>query len=238
LCISFLSDGTVILHVGPNRKIIEIHKKLLTSISPELNKHVNNDMREGIEGKIHLPEEGEEALTLFAEWAYTRDYGREDKALGFHLEQEDQWQSLHRHLQLCVFADKFNIPTLKRLAESKFHLEIRYVTVEPNNESVAGLVLVIGYACDNLPSSDPVLKFLAQYAAWKLELLREATSFNGLVLTQPDFLKELFMNLSGPETRPSTPQIHTSQAVHTPQAVYSYTPDRVVQFSCDRPLLA
>jgi len=222
LCISFLSDGTVILYVGPYRKRIEIHKKLLSSISPELNKHVNNYMREGIEGKIHLPEEGAEALTFFAEWAYTGDYDREDDTLEI---PDEPWQILHKHLQLCVFADKFNIPTLRRLAESKFHSQIRHCTVEPNCRSdVAGLVIVIGDACDNLPSSDPILKFLAQYAAWKLELLREATSFYDMVLDQPDFLKELFMNLSGPKTMPTAPQKHTPQVVHTPQAVYSYAP--------------
>jgi len=194
---------------------MEMHKKLLTSISPELNKHINNNMREGIEGKMHLPEEREETLTLFIEWAYTRDYAREDETMETHLEKEDPWQSLHKHLQLCVFADKFNIPTLKKLAESKFHSEISHVTVEPNSGSdVAGLAIVIGYACDNLPSLDPVLKFLAQYAAWKLELLRETTSFYDMVLDQPDFLKELFMNLRGPKDRPTAPQMHTPQAVH------------------------
>ena len=52
---------------------MEIHKKLLASISPELDKHVNNGMREGIEGIICLPDEGEEVLSLFTQWAYTSD---------------------------------------------------------------------------------------------------------------------------------------------------------------------
>jgi len=197
---------------------MKIHKKLLASISPELNKHVNNDMREGIEGIIYLPDEGEEVLTLFTEWAYTGNYARKNDALAANTgkpkePKQDPWPSLHKHLQLCAFAEKFNVPILKQLAESKSHTEVSPVTIEPNcSRDVSGLVLVIGYACDNLPSSDPILKFLAQYAAWELELLRETTSFNDLALSQPDFLKELLRNVNGPGARPMAPQKHTQQA--------------------------
>ena len=202
------------MYVGPNRKRMEMHKKLLASISPELDKHVNNHMKEGIEGIIHLPDEGEEVLSLFTEWAYTGDYDCKDDTLPANTgkpkeSKQDPWPSLHKHLQLCAFAEKFNVPILKQLAESKFHTEIGSVTIEPNCSSdVSGLVVVIGYVCDNLPSSDPILKFLAQYAAWKLGLLRETTSFNDLVLCQPDFLKELLRNLNGPGARPMAPQKH------------------------------
>ncbi|PUU78962.1 hypothetical protein B9Z19DRAFT_980825, partial [Tuber borchii] len=216
--ISFLFGGNVTLYVGPKRKKMEMHKKLLASISPELDKHVNNDMKEGIEGIICLPDEGEEVLALFTEWAYTGDYAKNDTLPANtgkpkELKQQDPWPSLHKHLQLCAFAEKFNIPILKQLAESKFHTEISPVTVESNGaRDVSGLVLVIGYAYDNLPSSDPVLKFLAQYAAWRLELLRETTSFNDLVLSQPDFLRELLRNLNGPKTKPMASQKLTRQA--------------------------
>ena len=206
------------MYVGPKCKRMEIHKKLLASISPELDKHVNNDMKEGIEGIICLPDEGEEVLTLFTEWAYTGDYASKNDTLPANTgkpkeSKQDPWLSLHKHLQLCAFADKFNVPILKQLAESKFYTEISPVTIEPNcSRDVFGLFLVIGYACDNLPSSDPVLKFLAQYVAWKLELLRETTSFNDLVLNQPDFLMELLRNVNGPITKPMAPQKHTQQA--------------------------
>ncbi|PUU78966.1 hypothetical protein B9Z19DRAFT_1125781 [Tuber borchii] len=214
----FLFGGNVTLYVGPKRKRMEMHKKLLASISPELDKHVNNNMREGVEGIIYLPDEEEEVLTLFTEWAYTGNYTRKDYALPVNTintmePKRDPWPSLHKHLQLCAFAEKFNVPILKQLAESKFYTEIGHVTIEPNCSSdPSGLFLVIGYAYDNLPSSDPVLKFLAQYAAWKLALLRETTAFNVLVLSQPDFLKELLRNVNGPGARPMAPQKHTQQA--------------------------
>ena len=184
------------MYVGPKRKIMDIHKNLLASISLELDKHVNNDMKEGIEGIINLPDEEEEVLTLFTQWAYTGDYAYKSITLRSPVDPKDPWPSLHKHLQLCVFADKFNVPILQRLAESKFHTEIK--SIDPKNERDAtGLVMVIGYAYDNLPSPHPILKFLAQYASWKLGLLRAAAGFNELILTQPTFLKEFLMHLNG-----------------------------------------
>jgi len=200
---------------------MEIHKNLLASISPELDKHVNNDMREGIEGIIHLPDEGEEVFTLFTEWAYTGGYPHKSIPLKSPPYPEDPWPTLHIHLQLCVFADKFNISTLNELAESKFHTEIN--RIEPNSErDASGLVLVIGYAYDNLPDSHPILKFLAQYASWKLGLLRGAAGFKILILTQPAFLEELLMHLNGLNAKPMGPQKYAQYGTPTYAGSFGY----------------
>jgi len=197
------------LYVGPKRKKMEIHKKLLASISPELDKHVNNDMREGIEGIIRLPDEGEEVLTLFTQWAYTGDYSYKSIAPKSPPDSNDPWSSLHKHLELCVFADKFNVNVLKQLAESRFHTEIN--PIEPKSERDAtSLVMLISYAYDNLPSSHSILKYLAQYASWKLGLLRATRGFNELILAQPPFLKELLMHLKGITAKPRRSITHTN----------------------------
>jgi len=202
---------------------MEMHKKLLASISPELNKHVNNDMREGIEGIICLPDEGKEAVMLFIEWAYTGDYTyKGDIPSGTPGLNQDPWPSLHKHLQLCAFSDKFNIGALKKLAESRFHTEIN--PLEPRGErDAAGLLMVIGYAYDNLPSSDPILKFLAQYASWKLELLRMTIGFDNLILAQRDFLNQLLIHLNGLKTKPAIPQKHQTHNAN-PHQQYSQHP--------------
>ena len=202
------------MYVGPDGKKMEMHKKLLASISPELSKHVDNDMREGIEGIVCFPDAREEMLTLFTEWAYTGDYVHGEVTLRSPLEPEDPWPSLHKHLQLWAFSDKFNVPTLKQLAESRFRTQIN--RIEPNSERDAtGLVMVIGYAYKSLPSSDPILKFLAQYASWKLGLLRATTGFKELTLTQPAFLEELLMHLNGLTTKPTTPSQYPTYDLHS-----------------------
>ncbi|RPA89222.1 hypothetical protein L873DRAFT_1755295 [Choiromyces venosus 120613-1] len=208
----FLFDRTVTLCVGPHRKRMEIHKKLLASISPELNKHVNNDMKEGIEGIIYLPDDEEEVLTLFTEWAYTGEYSYEDDkpvVIPHKSKQSKQnpWQNLRMHLRLYVFSDKFNISTLKKLAGSKFHENISPIAPHTDEDAV-GLLMVIKFAFDNLPDSDPTLKFLAQYASWKLALLRGREGFNQLILTQAAFMKELLVNLTGLPTKPMPPHTY------------------------------
>ncbi|RPA89221.1 hypothetical protein L873DRAFT_1558956, partial [Choiromyces venosus 120613-1] len=204
----FLFDRTVTLCVGPHRRRIEIHKTLLASISPELNKHVNNDMKEGIEGIIYLPDDEEEVLALFTEWAYTGEYAYEPVVISyesstgkFTQSKQNPWQNLHMHLQLYVFSDKFNISTLKKLAGSEFYENISPVAPQTNEDAV-GLLMVIKFAFDNLPDSDPILKFLVQYASWKLDLLRGKEGFNQLILTQTAFMKELLVNLTGLPAKP------------------------------------
>lgn len=51
-----------------------VHKALLASLSPELEKHVKNDMREGREGEMQLSEVDKETLLAFLCWAYSNSY--------------------------------------------------------------------------------------------------------------------------------------------------------------------
>ncbi|KAG0635545.1 hypothetical protein HOY80DRAFT_892890 [Tuber brumale] len=207
----FMFDGTVTLFVGRDRKKMEMHKKLLASISPELDKHVNNNMKEGIEGVIHFPEEGEGMLTLFTEWAYTGDYTIVDNSLrpmvpvppaGTQTQvKANPWPRLRMHLELYVFSDKFNIPTLKLLAKSKFSQAINPVDVTDKADAT-GLISMIEYVYDNLPDSDPVPKFLARFASWKWGFLRGRDEFVQLISVQPEFMKELLVNLVGLGSRP------------------------------------
>ena len=51
-----------------------VHKELLASLSPELEKHVKNDMREGREGEMQLGEVEEGTIKAFLYWVYKDDY--------------------------------------------------------------------------------------------------------------------------------------------------------------------
>ena len=205
-------DGTVTLYVGPDRKKMEMHRKLLASISPELDKYVNNNMKEGIEGEIHLPEEGEDTFAFFSEWAYTGGYTIVDETPASQLldpsgqpqllSNVDPWSKLRLHLQLYVFADKFNVSTLKGLVKGNFSEVISPVELTRGGD-VAGLTSVIEYAYDNLPVSDSVPKFLAQYASWRLGLLRGRDEFIQLISSRPEFAKELLVNLTGMSWKPA-----------------------------------
>lgn len=51
-----------------------IHRSLLATISPELGKHTNNDMKEGKEGRMILHEVNEATMERFLQWAYQGHY--------------------------------------------------------------------------------------------------------------------------------------------------------------------
>ena len=51
-----------------------VHKELLASLSPELEKHVKNDMREGREGQMQLGEVEAGTMKAFLCWMYRGDY--------------------------------------------------------------------------------------------------------------------------------------------------------------------
>ncbi|RPA89228.1 hypothetical protein L873DRAFT_704139 [Choiromyces venosus 120613-1] len=193
----FIFAGTVTLYVGPHRKKMEIHKKLLADISPELNKLINNDMKEGIEGIIRLPEEGEDMLSLFTEWAYTGEYEMMQPP-----KQRNIWSVPRMHLELYVFSDKFNIPTLRELVKAKLYIEICFISVE-DDDHVLDLISILEYAYDNLSDWDPVCLYLARYSASKLKVLRSRDEFIEFASNQPEFMKEFLENLTSSSTGPS-----------------------------------
>ena len=51
-----------------------VHKELLASLSPELEKHVKNDMREGREGQMQLSEVEKGTMKAFLCWVYRHEY--------------------------------------------------------------------------------------------------------------------------------------------------------------------
>ncbi|RPA89227.1 hypothetical protein L873DRAFT_704228 [Choiromyces venosus 120613-1] len=202
----FLFAGTVTVYVGPHRKKMEIHKKLLASISPELNKLVNNDMKEGIEGVIHLPEEGEDLINLFTEWAYTGEYKMKEGQLsttakdpymgmGQLPQYRDIWSILRMYLELYIFSDKFNIPTLMKLAKAKFYTEISSITIAGDSH-VLGLISILEYAYDKFSHSDPICLYLARDSASKLKSLWRKDNFIKFASNRPEFMKEFLANLT------------------------------------------
>jgi len=64
---------------------------------------------------ISLADDGEEVLTLFTEWAYSRGYshkhGTPSPKMGKSTEpKQDPWLLLRKHLQLYIFSKKSTSP--------------------------------------------------------------------------------------------------------------------------------
>ncbi|KAF8416417.1 hypothetical protein EV426DRAFT_626891 [Tirmania nivea] len=156
-----------------------VHRALLASVSPELGKHTNNDMKEGQEGRMVLREVSETTMERFLQWVYKGHYTlKETGALGLSI-----------HTQIYSFAERFNIPMLKDEAFSNAsgNLHALQGYPRPSDEVIMEVTNVFDYAFSNLPvETDPLLKVYAQYMAWDLEILRKKNCFLDLLRDNPD----------------------------------------------------
>ncbi|KAF8465512.1 hypothetical protein BDZ91DRAFT_727577 [Kalaharituber pfeilii] len=125
------------------RRTFYIHKALLSSISPELMKHVENDMREGRKGEMIVQDVSYLTMKNFIDWAYAKTYNVLGKGAN----------ALLPHLQLYVFGDRFNIPELRKLAcqEVKNILTGLKLESDSNKSHEADIfITAFDYALENL----------------------------------------------------------------------------------------
>ena len=57
-------------HTGNSGTVFYVHKRLLSSLSPELAKHTDNRMKEGLSGEMALGEVDTSTMQWFLQWAY------------------------------------------------------------------------------------------------------------------------------------------------------------------------
>ncbi|KAF8418882.1 hypothetical protein EV426DRAFT_553939, partial [Tirmania nivea] len=166
-----LTEGTTPTKSSPCHPEYFIHKTLLASLSVELHKHVNNDMKEGRGNVIDLGEVDQPTLEAFLEWAYFQDYK-------FPLPKSSA--ALPNHTKVYVLADRFNIPSLKDVAFSKITALLAELGMVAERADLVTLLAAVTYAYDNLPvhSGDPggtserLLRCFAQYISWALDVFR------------------------------------------------------------------
>ncbi|KAF8459930.1 hypothetical protein BDZ91DRAFT_834898 [Kalaharituber pfeilii] len=188
----------------PDEAVFYAHRSLLTSLSAELDKHVNNDMREGIQGVMELSEVDEATMTAFLQWAYKDDYT---------IENPKAASALLGHTKIYVFADRFNTVPLKDLAYNNITALLADLGMVAAADDVEAVMTAISYAFGNLPFSsfsssciaaptERLLKYFAQYTSWALDVFRAKTEFCSLLEHSSDFAKALVTNSRSAATPP------------------------------------
>jgi len=182
-------------NTSPDESIFYVHKELLSSLSPEFSKHINNEMKEGKEGVIALSDIDPATMKAFLSWAYSGHYTA-PKAIASSL----------LHVKVYVLGDRFNIIKLKDYAYSMFTslLVDNPVGGIPGLRSdvVESVLEAAKYAFENLlltsiiqPSPgvpqlegamEKLLVAIAQYIAWGLQAFRVNKGFSGLLNNCPD----------------------------------------------------
>ncbi|KAF8465072.1 hypothetical protein BDZ91DRAFT_640047, partial [Kalaharituber pfeilii] len=182
-----------------------VHKSLLASLSPELQKHTNNEMREGTEGVMELSEVDESTMEAFLEWAYFKDYT---------VPLPKTTSSVIRHTKMYVLADRFNTVILKNLAYSKLTALLADIGMITAETDVVALMEAVTYAYDNLPystvplpadasvSPEKLLEYFSQYISWALDVFRTNKQFQALLVNSTDFVKALVTNSRGAAAPP------------------------------------
>lgn len=171
-------------------------------------------MLEGTSGEMKLPDEREDTIARFIEWAYTGEYPGADPSPNFSSlldrftiehtsSQSDDLEKaedplLMAHARLYAFADRFNIQELKQHVFDKLTARIAMIGVPDTRESTLAMISLISYTFGNLPKckfQDRLLEYLGMYASWSLESLRKEPEFFELFENDIDFVKELFLHV-------------------------------------------
>ncbi|KAF8445446.1 hypothetical protein BDZ91DRAFT_753687 [Kalaharituber pfeilii] len=191
----FTNDATIETNSElPQKRKFYVHRGLLASLSPELDKHANNNMKEGLEGNMELSDVEEATMKAFLEWAYTKDYT---------FPNPNTASALLKHTKLYALADRFNIATLKDLVYSRIAKLLTDLGKIKEAADIGALLSAITYAFDNLPCltptscdsiqafmpSEKLLKYFAQYSAWLLEVLKDKNEFSTLLISCGDFVR-------------------------------------------------
>ncbi|KAF8459862.1 hypothetical protein BDZ91DRAFT_457769 [Kalaharituber pfeilii] len=158
--------------------IFYVHKLVLASASPELLKHVHNEMREGLEGEMILRDVDKETVQTFLSWAYVGAYSFPPDL--------DYMGTLLAHIKLYVFGDRFNIPALKEQSFAKVTSLMATASGDKATESS------IQFAIGNLPSSkEPLVAYVIQYLAHVLPDVCELPEFLDLANSCPEAIVEM-----------------------------------------------
>ncbi|KAF8459928.1 hypothetical protein BDZ91DRAFT_851821 [Kalaharituber pfeilii] len=189
----------------PNKAVFYVHRSLLASLSAELDKHVNNDMKEGIQGVMELSEVDEATMKAFLQWAYNL---KDD----YTIENPKATSALLGHTKIYVLADRFNIVPLKDLAYNKITALLADLGMVAAADDVEAVMTAVSYAFGNLPfstsstrisaSTEKLLNYFAQYTSWALDVFRTNPEFCSLLEDSPGFARALVTNSRSAATPP------------------------------------
>ncbi|KAF8464861.1 hypothetical protein BDZ91DRAFT_783466 [Kalaharituber pfeilii] len=163
-----------------------VHRSLLASMSPELDKHVHNEMKEGKTGIIVFKEVDSITMERVLEWGYTKKYctGATGPA------------SILIHTRIYIYADRFNINRLKGFSFACLSSELRTIGCPPANSDLhPHLAQIIEYAFCNICAHDVLLEYYANYLAWGLATIRQIPAYKKLFATNVELATAVILAL-------------------------------------------
>ncbi|KAF8453866.1 hypothetical protein BDZ91DRAFT_786637 [Kalaharituber pfeilii] len=178
-------------------EVFYAHRELLAKLSPELRKHVDNDMKEGLSGEMILRDVDKETMCRFLQWAYVKEY-----SIDSGTQETNATSILLPHVKLYALADRFNIQALKELSLQKL---TSFLTDQSKPDTI-DLLSATRFAIENLPTlTERVVEYLLGYTAWLLPDVRDQEDFTELIQAHPDAAVALFRLTRRAEQAPCNP---------------------------------
>ncbi|CUS14355.1 unnamed protein product [Tuber aestivum] len=174
----FASSEIFTIRAGSDLQAFHVHKDLLAGLSDEMRNHVYNDMREGKVNVMDMGHVSPDTMQRFMEFCYSGDYlyapGAENNEDPLKdKEATEALPILMAHAKLYVFAEMFNIASLKKLSGDKIITLTRLFGELEERAHGLAVVSLMEYVLDNIPatteSTDRLVKFLARYSGYLIE---------------------------------------------------------------------
>ncbi|KAI5811782.1 hypothetical protein DFH27DRAFT_597484 [Peziza echinospora] len=136
---------------GAAENVLYIHKAVLAGLSPELEKHVNNDMKEGRNNTLVVREVDYSVMQMFVEFAYTQSYTLPEDTPG--------GKEILIHVKLFSLADRFNVQKLMEVSFENLTSDLQILgslmVGGPKADTLDYIMQACLYAFANLPTRPP-----------------------------------------------------------------------------------
>lgn len=201
----FLGSEFVELRTSSTAESWKIHKKLLEAKCKAVGSAFSHQTKENASGKFTFEETTHDTIARFIEWAYRGDYTAvsslsaekaqlkkkpqvsNTQAAGVNdiTTRNELTNTLLYHLKVYVFSDTYLVAELKELAFQKFTTAVKQLGQPKNIDEQLAIINCLSLAFTTLPPPDLLLAWLAQFAAWSLDILRLESKFLELLQDFP-----------------------------------------------------
>ena len=193
-----METETIALSPAGSTRRFNVHRGVLEKQCKTLYRACKS-FKEGEDGIYNFQDVSEGTLIRFIQWAYKSTY-EEEVDVSNGPKQSDDTRSgdgkpktsdggeesididgnhpLLSHGRLYVFADKYLIRSLKRLALQKINSKLRTWGQVNDLPHMTSVIELLDLMSSNLTSDDKMLDFLGKYSAYNLMNLRQQQYFN------------------------------------------------------------
>jgi len=163
-----LSNSFITIKIGSDRKDYQVHKDLICFHFPYFDAAFNGKFKEGEEGVLELAATEESIFWLFLDWLYfgklpERILCSDENDDGEAEEGEDDEYDPSPAYELHVFADRYNVPELRRALMEKIRSAWKaQERCLPSNEEITWLF-------NALPESSTLCKLVVDLFAYRFD---------------------------------------------------------------------